>query len=116
MPNVDLMQAQWAKHGTCAFSLPSAYFAKIEALWSELDKPDIRRLLAERGRNLTAGDVVRAFTDSNRGKRLKEENVIVRVGKGQRLREVLICYDQTFAFKKCEVSGTPYNQKIRVAN
>jgi ribonuclease T2 len=114
MPSVDLMQEQWSKHGACAFATPEAYFAKIEQLWQALRKPDLRKLQAARGGILTAGDVAKEFAWANRDKGLGMEAIAIRVGKGNYLREVLICYNKSFSFKRCEAGGTPHSQKMRV--
>jgi len=114
MPGADLIQEQWAKHGVCAFGSPDDYFHKIDELWRTLHIPDLRGLSPSGNKTLTAGDVTRAFTASNKAAGLQEDNLLVRVGKGNYLREVIICYDKAFYFKSCEARGTPHNQRIRV--
>ncbi|MDD5168753.1 MAG: hypothetical protein PHN75_08045 [Syntrophales bacterium] len=115
MPNPDLMQEEWAKHGSCAFDKAASYFNKIEDLSRALRKPDIRALHSRMKGDMTAGDVVRAFVLENRTMGLTQDNLVVWVAKGNYLREVVICYDNDFAFKDCQVRGTPNKQRIRVA-
>jgi ribonuclease T2 len=114
VPGVDLMQNEWAKHGTCAFTDPDAYFGKIEALWSVLRKPDLESVFRRKRSGITAADVRDAFLKANADKGLAADNVSVRVGSGNYLSEVLVCYDKNFAYRSCEPGGTPPGQKIRI--
>ena len=115
MPDANLMQEEWSKHGTCAFKTPAAYLQKIDELFHALRTPDMRRISDEKHGNPTAGDIVRAFVKENGSKGLKENNLVVWVAKGNFLREIVVCYDKNFALTACTVKGTPVNQKIRVA-
>jgi ribonuclease T2 len=114
MPSVELMQEQWSRHGTCAFPTPDAYFEKIDQLWQALHTPDLRRLQTAHGDHLTAGDIARAFAEANRRVGLTEDAIAVRAGKGNTLREVLICYNKGYAFQRCMTGRTPHHQKIRI--
>lgn len=114
VPGVELMQGEWSKHGVCAFPTPVAYFDKIDEVWQGLKKPDMKVLAAQKRHNLTAHDVVQAFVDVNKSSRLQADNVIVQVGSGNFLREVLVCYDLQYAYQKCKIQGTPATQKIKV--
>ncbi|CAF4159057.1 unnamed protein product, partial [Adineta steineri] len=44
MPDEDLMQAEWEKHGSCYFKTPMEYFTVIENLFNQLKIPDIRTM------------------------------------------------------------------------
>lgn len=114
VPGVDLMQGEWTKHGTCAFSTPEAYFHQIETLRGRLQEPDMQVLYKEKRANLTAGDIVQAFVNANRNSALPAEGVTVQVGSGNFLREVLVCYDLQYAYQACHLTGTPLHQKIKV--
>jgi ribonuclease T2 len=114
VPGVDLIQGEWEKHGTCAFATPESYYARIEALWGQLHKPDLHVLFARRGRNLTAGDVQNAFVAANQAAGLKHNDVVVHVASGNYLQEVIICYNKDYRFQTCSVRGTPPYQRIRV--
>jgi ribonuclease T2 len=116
VPSVKLIQDEWQKHGTCtSFKTPREYFGQIRELWGQLTKPDIRRLANEKGNALTAGDVATAFVQANAARRLSEQSVVVHVGSGNFLSELLVCYDLNFHPTVCRVGRTPSTQKIRVA-
>ncbi len=115
VPSVHLIQGEWQKHGTCtSFKTPRAYFGKIRELWGQLTKPDIRKLADEKSNTLTAGDVATAFVQANAIQQLSEQSVVVRVGSGNFLSELLVCYDLDFRPTACRVGRTPSTQKIRV--
>ena len=64
-PSAQLMQHEWAKHGTCMRTTPDAYFARAARLFDKLRFPDMDAL----GRTpLTAGAFAAAFARGNRGK------------------------------------------------
>jgi ribonuclease T2 len=65
VPGVDLLQGEWAKHGTCAFATPAAYFQKIAELWTALHKPDMRLLQQQKNTEVMAGDIIKAFVKVN---------------------------------------------------
>lgn len=112
VPGVQLMQDEWTKHGTCAFRTSEEYFGREEALFNKLRLADLTRLASERGTNLRAGDVVRAFTTANPG--LREQDLRLTLDNRRRLQEVRICYDRHFAFRNCEGGAPPGSLRITV--
>ncbi len=114
VPSVDLMQNEWAKHGTCAFDQPQSYFDRIEALWNALKKPDLTRILRQQNNAITAGDVRTAFLQANAASGLAANNLVVRVGSGNYLEEVIVCYAKSFSYQTCTLGGTPPGQRIRI--
>ena len=115
VPSVKLIQGEWQKHGTCtSFKTPREYFGKIRELWGQLTKPDIRGLANEKGNALTAGDVVAAFVQANAAQQLSEQSVVVRVGSGNFLLQLLVRHDLNFHPTACRVGRTPSTQMIRV--
>jgi len=103
-PSVDLVQHEWAAHGTCGWDTPEAYFAQAAVLYDGLNKPDPTALASRGARGPTAGQLRDAFATANPG--LPREAVYVSVASGNRLREVRVCHDLTFRPAACPVGGT----------
>jgi ribonuclease T2 len=91
-PSVDLVQHEWAAHGTCGWESPEAYFAQSATMYDRLARPDPRGLR-------TAGDLRDAFVQLNPG--LPRAAVFVATADGDRLREVRICNDLSFNPRPC---------------
>lgn len=112
-PSVDLVQHEWAAHGTCGWETPEAYFARSAALYDALNKPDPTALAtASGGRGLTAGALRDAFAAANPG--LPREAVHVATGPGDRLREVRLCHDLTFKPAACPAGGLGAPDGVRL--
>jgi ribonuclease T2 len=106
-PSTELLQHEWAAHGTCGWSSAAAYFDQAAALWNALQKPDLTRA------SMTAGEVRDAFIAANPG--LAREALFVRVTSGNRLQEVGVCYDLNFRVAACPRGlGTPDTITIRI--
>lgn len=109
-PSPDLLQHEWAAHGTCGWRTAEAYFAKAAELWASVEKPS---LAFATGRRVTAGDVRRAFVTANPG--LRPNGVYVKVAKGGWLEDVRICYDLSFRPAPCRGGvGAPDRAPVRV--
>lgn len=109
IPSVDLIQHEWAAHGTCAFDTAEAYLAQTAALWDALVRPDMAGLAAHD--DATAGDVRDAWTEANPG--LPRDAVGLSVRDGL-LREVRLCYDTAYAFEACAWRGAPDGERVEV--
>lgn len=105
-PSVDLIQHEWAAHGTCGWDTAEAYFERSATLYDGLRKPD-PTALAPGARGPTAGQLRDAFVAANRG--LPRNAVYIAVASGNRLREVRICHDTAFRPSACPGGdvGTP---------
>ncbi len=101
IPGVQLMQDEWAKHGTCAFKTPEEYFGEIHKVVGALHIPDVTSLN-------TVGAVVKAFVGANKG--LTAEDVQVQLGKGASLVEVHVCYSNSLEFHACEPGASETDQ------
>jgi len=101
-PSVDLVQHEWAAHGTCGWETPEAYFAQAAALYDGLKRPD-PTTLAPGARGPTAGQLRDAFAAANPG--LPRDAVYISVASGNRLREVRVCHDLAFKAGACPVGG-----------
>jgi ribonuclease T2 len=97
-PSARLLAHEWAKHGSCMAKTPAQYFKVSQALWRSIRWPDADRV--SRQRDLTAGDLRRAFVVANPG--WKTEQVGLQVSKTGWLREVRLCYSRRFLPKRCD--------------
>jgi ribonuclease T2 len=65
-PSPQLLQHQWAKHGSCMTKTPDAYFAAARLLFNAIEFPDMARLSREpeRGTALTTQTLAEKFADN----------------------------------------------------
>lgn len=109
-PSAQLLQNEWAAHGTCGWNAPEPYFAKAAELWRAIKAPS---LAFPAGRTVTAGDVRTAFIAGN--PHLRRDALFLKVGDGNRLQEVRVCYDLRFKPMRCARGvGAPDHVSIRV--
>lgn len=105
-PSIELLQHEWAAHGTCGWPTSAAYFERASGLWERLSRPKPRD-------QMTAGELRAAFVQANPG--VPRDAVSVRVASGNRLLEVGICYDLAFQPRACPRGvGTPDKVVLRV--
>lgn len=106
-PSIDLLQHEWAAHGTCAWPTSQAYFAQAAALWTSLKTPQLTAA------TMTGGQLRQAFATAN--PRLPRNAINLRVAPGNRLLEVGVCYDLKFRPIACpRGTGTPDKVAIRI--
>lgn len=98
-PSVQLLQHEWAKHGTCMASRPELYFDLARAFYQSMRFPDMAAL-AKRDR-LTVAQFTEAFARVNG--RLRPEMIRVTTTRGNWLSEVRICMDRAMEFARCPV-------------
>lgn len=111
-PSVDLVQHEWAAHGTCGWATPEAYFAQAAELYDPLRMPD-PETLGRPGEPLTAGRLRAAIHAANLA--IPEDGVYIAVGDNDRLREVRLCHDLAFKPRACpEGLGAPDEATLRV--
>ncbi|WP_322963811.1 ribonuclease T2 family protein [Sphingomonas fuzhouensis] len=97
-PSAQLMQHEWAKHGTCmAGYSPARYFQQSNALYHGLRFPDMERL--SRRNALTAGDLASAFAAANRG--MTADMMRVTATREGWLDEIWICLNKAFRPSRC---------------
>lgn len=110
-PSPQLLQHEWAKHGTCMGITPDAYFARSTGLYGRLRFPDIRSM--SRG-PVTAGELAKAMADRNPG--LPAEAVRVTVNKRGWLDELWLCLDKRFAYTPCHAGsgGVPAGTALKI--
>jgi ribonuclease T2 len=113
-PSAQLIQHEWAKHGTCMTTRPTAYFDRSRQLYERLRFPDMGALA--RRRNLTVGDFAGAIAAANPG--MRPNMMRVAVTRSGWLDEIWMCLDKKFAAVACKAgsrgarSGLPI--KIRL--
>jgi ribonuclease T2 len=100
-PSPQLLQHQWAKHGSCMAKTPEAYFGAARLLFNALEFPDMARLSREpeRGTALTAATIAERFAELN--ERMPADSVAVKVSPKGWLQEIRICLDRTFKPRRC---------------
>ncbi len=99
-PSADLIQHEWAKHGTCGWRDPAAYFGTSRRLYGALRYPDMAAL--SRRRDLTVGQFRDALIAANGGAAgLNASAVRVRLNRSGWLEEVWLCLDNKFGYARC---------------
>ncbi|WP_174293057.1 ribonuclease T2 family protein [Sphingomonas bacterium] len=97
-PSAQLLQHEWAKHGTCMAGLdPDSYFRRSTGLYAKLRYPDMAALSREQG--LTVGRLAEALAAANPG--LPASAVRVTLNRLGWLDELWLCLDRQFAYERC---------------
>lgn len=96
-PSAQLLQHEWAKHGTCMSPNPDAYFAAAAILFRVVRFPDMKVLAAT---PQTAGSVRRAFAAVNRG--IGERMISVSTDRDGWLNEVRFCLGPRMRPQQCK--------------
>jgi ribonuclease T2 len=113
MPDEDLMQAEWEKHGkiiqlshciekkhfltgSCYYATATDYFTAIEYLFNQLNIPNIREM-----KQPTFSSIKNAFLTLN-SPELFASAIYVYMDKQGRLNEIRICYDLQYKFISCQ--------------
>jgi ribonuclease T2 len=109
-PSAQLIQHEWAKHGTCMGTTPAAYFARSSAMYAKLRYPDMDALSR---RPLTVGQFAAAFAKSNPGIPASAVRVTAKSGW---LDELWLCLDRRFAYERCKpnTGGLPGNARLKI--
>lgn len=112
-PSAQLLQHEWAKHGTCMTTKPELYFNLSRAFYESLRYPDMAALA--RRPDLTAGQFAQAFVRANRG--LRADMIRVTTARGNWLSEVWLCMDKVMEFTRCPAhqGGARDSARLRIA-
>ena len=110
-PSPQLLQHEWAKHGTCMQTTPTEYFARSGGLYGKLRYPDMDRL--SRG-PLNAGQFAQAFSAANPG--VPANAVRVTANAKGWLDELWLCLDKNFAYSRCAAGsgGLADNTSLKI--
>lgn len=95
-PSAQLLQHEWAKHGTCMPGRPAQYFARSQGLYAALRYPDMTSL--SRGQ-LTAGEIATAIARVNPG--IRADMMRVTATRQGWLDEIWLCLDKGFRYARC---------------
>lgn len=111
-PSAQLLQHEWAKHGTCMPGVtPADYFRRSTALYRQLAYPDMDALSR---RPLTVGRFAEAMAAANKG----IEATMLRVTADRQgwLQEVWLCLDTSFRYERCRAGsgGLPSDASLRI--
>lgn len=112
-PSPELIQHEWARHGTCMARSPDRYFRAARILFDSVRYPDMAALARETTLDVWAFS--RAFAAANPG--LRSNMFTVHVTRGGWLDEVRICLDRRFRRARCpsHLRGAPPGTRIRIA-
>jgi ribonuclease T2 len=96
-PSVQLLQHEWAKHGTCMSPHPAAYFRSAAILFRAVRFPDMAALAS---RPQTAGSIRRAFAAVNPG--VTAPMIAVTTDRQGWLKEVRLCLGPRMRPQRCK--------------
>jgi ribonuclease T2 len=97
-PDAQLIQHEWAKHGTCVTTRPAAYFDRSRRMYQKLRFPDMAALARRDG--LTAGDLADAMAVANPG--LGATMMRVTATRDGWLDEIWMCLNKRFTAEACK--------------
>ncbi len=95
-PSPQLLQHEWAKHGTCTTLDAKSFFATADRLYRGIAAPDMAALSR---RPLTVAAFSRAFAAANPG--LREDMLRLNVNRRGWLEEVWLCLGKDMAPRRC---------------
>ncbi len=100
-PSVQLLQHEWAKHGTCMTRRPDTYFDIARLMFNAIIFPDMDRLSRQykRGEAITAAGLRRAFANENDD--LPASALKVKANSRGWLQEVYLCLGKDFMPRRC---------------
>ncbi len=99
-PSPQLLQHEYAKHGTCMNVSPERYFGEASRLHSRIRYPDMNALSRRKG--LTASQFAAAFARANRG--ITPAMLRIRTSRDGWLDEVWVCLDTRRNYAACPAS------------
>lgn len=107
-PSAQLLQHEWAKHGTCMGTTPKAYFKRSNRLFYRVRYPDMVTLSRQ---PIDAQTFARAFATANPG--MTADMVTLNLDQDGWLREVWLCLDTKFRRERCRMP-TPGDRVVRI--
>jgi ribonuclease T2 len=111
-PSAQLLQHEYAKHGTCMGVTPAAYFSRARGLYAGLRFPDMDALSRRAG--LTAGAFAAAFARVNPG--MTPTMMRIAATRQGWLDELWLCLDTRFRAVPCppHQRGLPASAPLRI--
>ena len=95
-PSAQLVQHEWAKHGTCTADAPAQFFARSRRLYSRLRYPDMNALSR---RPLTVSRFADAMARANPG--LSADMMRITADRQGWLEEVWLCLGKDYRYRRC---------------
>lgn len=113
-PSVQLIQHEWAKHGTCMSRSPAEYFSRSTRMYRALSFPDMKALATRD--NVTAGEIAGAFAGRNRG--ISADMVRVTTNRSGYLSELWLCLDRRLRYTRCPAAagGVARSTRVRITD
>lgn len=111
-PSAQLLQHEWAKHGTCmAGETPDTYFRRATTLFGKLRYPDMVALSRQ---PLSAGKLATAIARVNPG--MRADMMKITTDRQGWLDEVWICMDKRFRYARCPAhqGGVKTTARVRI--
>ena len=110
-PSVQLLQHEWAKHGTCMARTPEAYFGAAKLLFGAIEFPDMDRLSRK---PLNAARLAEALADINDG--MPANSIRIKTSNRGWLKEVWICLGKDLKPRRCPAftQGAPTKAEVKI--
>ncbi|WP_316251165.1 ribonuclease T2 family protein [Sphingomonas sp. JC676] len=110
-PSAQLIQHEWAKHGTCTAMSVQQYFGRSTRMFRALRFPDMARLSR---RALTVAQFKDAFAAANPG--LPTDAIRVTTTRQDWLDELWLCLDKSFRYERCKpgTGGAPASALVKI--
>ncbi|RYE03394.1 MAG: ribonuclease T [Sphingomonadales bacterium] len=109
-PSAQLLQHEWAKHGTCMPGNASDYFGKARRLYDALRYPDMHALSR---RPLTVGQFKAQMAAANPG--IPASAMRVTLTRQNWLDEVWFCLDTSLRYTRCKPgAGAPDTALVKI--
>jgi ribonuclease T2 len=111
-PSAQLLQHEWAKHGSCMKGTADDYFRRSTSLFRRLRFPDMDALSRRRG--VTVATLSAAIARANPG--IAPGMMRVTTNKGGWLDEVWLCLDLNFRYRQCgrDSGGERPNARVKI--
>ena len=112
-PSVQLLQHEWAKHGSCMTGSAEDYFRRATGLFAQIRYPNMDALSRRGG--LTVGAFTAALARTNPG--LSPDMMRVATTRGGWLDEVKLCLDLNFRYARCsrgQGGGAPATARLKI--
>jgi ribonuclease T2 len=112
-PSTQLLQHEWAKHGSCMAGDPLSYFRIEDGVYASIRTPDMANLAHRRG--LTVGQFQAAFAAANPG--MRPDMMRLNLNKNGWLEEVWLCLGLDKRPRTCPASagGAQPGDPVKVA-
>ncbi|MFC4292840.1 ribonuclease T [Sphingorhabdus arenilitoris] len=119
-PDVQLLQHEWAKHGSCMARRPETYFGAGTLMFEAIEFPDMDWLSrrgareARAGKPMTAAAFADEFAKINDG--LPASAIRVKANGRRWLQEVRICLGKDFKPRPCRAftGGTRAGAEVKI--